>query len=116
MAKGNSNVAQIRAIPQAAGLWLVDAETARPFQLEPGADSTVIPPGQTVGSLMDRTATQLACSIALLKQMANDLCAANDPSRAEALDGVVTLLQQAAGMNTAAYETLLETAITLGQG
>lgn len=116
MAKQFSNIAQMRAIPQQAGLWLVDAETSRPFELEPGDDSAVIPQGRRIGSLMDAASTNLACGIALLKQVANDLCQVNDVSRAEALDGVVKLLQQANGMNTAAYETLLETAVTLGQG
>lgn len=114
MAKGNSNVAHIRAIPQQAGLWLVDAETSRPFELEPGDGSAMIPAGRTVGSLMEGASTNLDCGIALLKQVANELCQANDVTRAEALDGVAKLLQQASGMNAAAYETLLETAVTLG--
>jgi hypothetical protein len=115
MGTKNSNVAPIRPIRQPAGVWLVDAETPRAFELEPGDGSAIIPPGETVGVLMDGTSTNLGCGIAILKQMANDLCELNDVSRAEALDGVVKLLQQAKGMNTAAYETLLETAITLGQ-
>lgn len=100
---------------QPAGLWIVDAETLRPFDLEPGDGAAVIPAGQSVGSLMDGTSAKLECGIAILKQMANDLTQANDAARAEVLDGVVMLLQQASGMNSAAYETLLETAVTLGQ-
>ncbi|MDB5957527.1 hypothetical protein [Ramlibacter sp.] len=106
---------KVQHAAQPAGLWIVDAETTHSFELEAGSRSIVIPAGRTVESLMEAVSQSLDAAVAKLRQMRSGPAGSRGAASREALDGVVALLQQAHGINAAAYETLVETAIALGQ-
>jgi hypothetical protein len=99
----------------APGLWIVDAETTQAVQVQAGSRPFVIPAGRTVESLMEAVSQSLDAAVAALRQMPSGRAGSDGAALAENLDGVVAMLLQARGMNEAAYETLVETAIALGQ-
>lgn len=104
-----------RRVTQPAGLWIVDAQTKRAFELQAGSRPVVIPAGRTVESLMEAVSQLLDTAVKTLRQMPSETPGPRGAARPVALDDVVALLQQARGMHDAAYETLVDAAINLGK-